>query len=213
MPDLFGPSVQFKLSIPRAIPGAAGWYSLDPRRFLSNKAISVNERCHGTAPTVILMAGQQAGQSQGKRGKGRKLSISASLCPSGNPHSSGCKSPFPCPARAWMNVRWPCLRGDLSLGSFVNLASLVYSRVFVWVCFILIYFLQTLHSTLFQRVICPKSKPLTWDQALGLHTSSSAVNFVVRDRLIWQLVFKCLINDMHKKTIVLLLFKIKLDYN
>ncbi len=105
MPDLFGPSVtlQFKLSIPRAIPGAAGWYSLDPRRFLSNKAISVNERCHGTAPTVILMAGQQAGQSQGKRGKGRKLSISASLCPSGNPHSSGCKSPFPCPhVPEWM---------------------------------------------------------------------------------------------------------------
>ncbi len=197
MPDLFGPSVQFKLSIPRAIPGAAGWYSLDPRRFLSNKAISVNERCHGTAPTVILMAGQQAGQSQGKRGKGRKLSISASLCPSGNPQL-WLQISLSLSARAWMNVRWPCLRGDLSLGSFVNLASLVYSRVFVWVCFIVIYFLQTLHSTLFQRV-CPKSKPLTWDQGLGLHTSSSAVNFVFRDRLIWQLVFKCLINDMHKK--------------
>lgn len=54
------------------------------------------DRWHGSAPPVVLMAAEsgrlQAGQGQGKRGKGRQTAICASLCPSGVHNSN---LPFP----------------------------------------------------------------------------------------------------------------------
>lgn len=134
---------------------------------MSNILISVNERCYGTASTLILMAGQQAGQSQGKRGKGRKLSISASLCPSGNPHSSGCNLPFP--VRTCLNVRWPCYAWGAVF--WVALCQPRITCLFTWR--VRLFCFYTLHQLFFLLfVICLKASLFpgfrVWDLLRGV---------------------------------------------
>lgn len=124
------------------------------------------------------MAGQQAGQSQGKRGKGRKLSICASLCPSGNPHSSGCKSPFPCPHMPKCTVALFCVGSCF----WVALCQPRITCLFTWR--VRLFCFHTLHQLFFLLVVCPKASLFpgfrVWDpRCLFYYTEFLLCNFNV----------------------------------
>lgn len=111
---------------------------------------------HGSAPPVILMAAEsgrlQAGQGQGKRGKGRKTAIWASLCPSGV-HNSNLTFPPVSLCVHWSCISPPSWALSLSMGSWLYVSLSVHWALPA----------SCVHSSLTRSVLDPLSYlPFAW---------------------------------------------------